>query len=70
MDLCNNKWGYNKPSNSDLLTVNQMRSVNALWDESRGMREDGTTPEAFLSNETCAGVRLYFIRKDNGDYFA
>lgn len=69
MDLCNNLYGVNKPSNWDILTLDQMGSVNSLWAESRAMVEDGTEPEAMMSSDTCSGIRLYFIRKDNGAYF-
>lgn len=69
MDLCNNKWGSNRPSNSHLLFNDQMTSVNQLWNESRAMQEDGVALEALLPNDTCSGIRLYFIRKDNGNLF-
>lgn len=69
MDLCNNLYGSNKPSNTEQWFLDQMTSVNSLWNMSRAMQEDGGTPEAMLSNDTCSGIRLYFIRKNNGAYF-
>ncbi len=69
MDLCNNLYGVNKPSNWDIITLDQMGSVNSLWSESRAMVEDGNEPNAMMSYDTCSGIRLYFIRKNNGAYF-
>jgi hypothetical protein len=69
MDLCNNLWGATVPSVTDILTTNQTRPVNALWEDSRDMQEDGTTDSAMMSTDTCSGIRLYFIRKDNGEFF-
>ncbi|MCB1285170.1 MAG: hypothetical protein M9952_10095 [Microthrixaceae bacterium] len=69
MDICNNQYGANKPSNWDLVTNDQMSSVNSLWNESRAMSEDANQPNAMMSYDTCSGVRLYFIRKNNGAFF-
>lgn len=70
-DLCNNRRGWNRPSNWQIVTLDQMTSVNQLSGEASAMSESSdANPEAFNSWDSCDGSRLVFIRKNNGNYFS
>lgn len=63
MDLCNNRRGWNRPSNWEIVTLNQSSAVGKLATEAANMQEDGARPEVLESNESCNGSILVFLRK-------
>lgn len=69
MDLCNNKRGWNRPSNVEILTVNQNAPVKRLFDEAKGMSQSSSSLHVLLSSRSCNGTRLVYVKRDSGTWF-
>jgi len=66
MDLCNNKRGWNRPSNVEILTLNQQSAINKLKDEAIAMSNDAGNAAVLIPTRSCDGTRLVLFKKDDG----